>query len=152
MEKKKKSKRKSKRKKEKRITKIFLILLIGLIFILLLFALFFLYSVGFIRVINARVEIADKIGLSAGVEELDFGIIMPGGSSKREIYLTNEGEEKLRARIIIIGGIRDIMSVSEKNLVLEKNETKKISFVTYALRGFYGKYSGKVILVFRRAK
>jgi hypothetical protein len=88
------------------------------------------------------------IGLPPPTDELDFGDVSGGLNISRKMTLTNDGQFDSYVVIIVTGGIRDFLSVSDAFFVLDKGEERTVEFKVHpAMNAEQKRYSGHVFIV-----
>jgi hypothetical protein len=88
------------------------------------------------------------IGLPPPTNTLDFGDVSPGLNMTRKLTLTNDGHFDSYVAIIVTGGIRDFLSVSDAFFVLEKGDERTVEFkVRPPMNAEAKRYSGRVFIV-----
>lgn len=94
-----------------------------------------------------------KLGIAVDSEKLNFGSILPGGSSAKKIIIGNEHDFPISVSFTPLGEIKEHVKVSENPSYLLPGETKEISIVAAAPKDMpYGNYTGIMRVVFTRAK
>lgn len=98
--------------------------------------------------VYAEVIVSDYYGISINDTSIVFGILPPGGTSNKDIDLTNNYNRDVKFKIYSEGSIKDFIKVSENNFVLKPNEHKSLSFSVKIPKNISsGKYDGKVIFL-----
>jgi hypothetical protein len=111
---------------------------------------YFLYKIQYIKTIDVKFEIGNKLGFALGSQVLDFGIIPPGSSATRLVTMVNEGRRDLLVQIASTKEIKKFVSY-KNNFILKANETKQISFAVSVPKDTpNGKYSGKIFMIFKK--
>jgi hypothetical protein len=88
------------------------------------------------------------IGLPPPTDTLDFGDLSAGLNMTRKMTLTNDGHFDSYVAIIVTGGIRDFLSVSDAFFVLDKGEERTVEFtVRPPINAGEKRYSGRVFIV-----
>jgi len=134
-------------------------ILIIAILIIIIFALsIYLYSnlIDYLSIIEkkqiyAKVIIGENYGFDINGSALTFGMITPeGDTASREIILENIYGRNVRIEFYVEGNIKKFMSISENELILRKDEKRKISFIVSAPENTpYGTYDGNVKILIR---
>mgnify|MGYP001618538451 CR=1 FL=1 len=102
------------------------------------------------KVVYAKVNIGDHIGFDLNSTALTFGMIPSGGSASRDITLQNIHNNSVKIQIYITGYIKDFISASENNFILNDNESKNITFTVAAPKNTpSNSYDGNVIFLMR---
>lgn len=145
--------KKQTKKQKKKITIAQLIFILAIAALLAITATQLIYhfykykGVKQIQVYEMNLQVAGYIAFNLENQSLNFGTVIPGGSSTRFVQLSTE--EPLRVEIIFKGKLSPWVSVSENNFVFEGNET--LTFVAVAPENArFGNYTGKAILLFRK--
>ncbi len=111
---------------------------------------YILYKITYLKIIDAQFEVSNTIGFALGKEELNFGIISPGGSATRYINVENYGAKSLMLQIAATGTIKDFISYNN-SVLIQSNETKQLSFKVFVPETTQkGRYAGKIFLIFKR--
>ena len=134
-------------------------ILIIAILIIIIFALsIYLYSnlIDYLSIIEkkqiyAKVIIGENYGFDINGSALTFGMITPeGDTASREIILENIYGRNVRIEFYVEGNIKKFMSISENELILRKDEKRKISFIVSAPENTpYGTYDGNVKILIK---
>jgi hypothetical protein len=102
--------------------------------------------------IDALVRVSGGIGVAVNGTALDFGMVPPGSSSKKELSIQNTHNGIARIKIYAKGNIKNFLNVSDNNFIIVHNESKQIIFrVKIPKDTPYGNYTGKVIFEIRNA-
>lgn len=143
---------KFKKKIKKRINKSRLIIILIIVFLitatLAQFLYFYLNGTKQKQVYDMKVQVADYVGFSTDTYEMNFGAVTPGGGSKKNLDIS--ADEPTRVDIILEGELAPWVSVSENNFVFEGSKTIIFSLVVPE-DAEYGGYSGKAIIIFKKA-
>lgn len=96
---------------------------------------------------NASFGVTSKrIGLAADTNNLNFGMVSPGGSSTRQLMLYHNYTKPLKVLIVYSGSIAPILKPIEP-FYLQPNTQRNISITAYA-PSRYGNYSGTVKVIY----
>ena len=105
------------------------------------------------KTLPAKVIVGNKYGFDINASALTFGMLMPGGSSSRDINIENKYNEKVKVNIYSEGDIKDFILVSENNFILEEDEAKSLSFTATApLDADFRTYEGTVYIIIAKSK
>ena len=132
------------------------LIFLALAFVILILVLFFAFRDSFSvldkRVIYSKVIVSDHYGFDINNTALVFGMTKPGGgSSSKELMLTNGYSRDVVIDIYISGNISKFLSTPENEFILAQNMTKKVVFsVAIPSNTSYGTYDGNVIIVVKR--
>jgi len=100
--------------------------------------------------IYTKVIVAGNIGFDINNSALIFGAVMPGGSSSRELNITNNHNQNVQIEVYSKGDIKDFLSISDNDFRLRIGESRKVDFsVSIPFDAEYGTYEGEVIVVVR---
>lgn len=98
--------------------------------------------------IKASFEVGDRVGLNVDNDALNFGIILPGGGSKRSINVSNTHPYTIMVKLYKTGNISNFLHFDETTYVTP-NEAKEIFFnVGVPSNASSGKYSGEIKIAF----
>ncbi len=142
---------------EKRKNKNLLLVILPVIVIFLLVFLFF-YLKDFFSVLEKKevyssVIVSDKYGIDVNGSALVFGMITPGSSSSRELIIKNNYGRDVYAEFYVKGDISKFLKISGNNILLKKNETRKIGFIVYVPeKSKYGIYNGEVVVLIKTSE
>ncbi len=101
--------------------------------------------------LDMYVNVGDHFGLNADADAIRFGMVKPGTSGERSIFVNNSAAYPLRVIILKSGYIADWVTTSDNNFVLSQNEGKDIIFEVHAPKNaYYGNYNGKVQIIFKK--
>jgi hypothetical protein len=93
----------------------------------------------------------NRIGLNTDSDALRFGIISRGSQGKRYLDISHKKDYPLKLNIRIYGDLADWISISDNNFVLNKNETKRITFTANVpSNAIPGNYTGRAVFLFKR--
>ncbi|MEN9626060.1 MAG: hypothetical protein RL557_388 [archaeon] len=128
----------------------FKLFLISIIAFLLIYTLSIFFSIPLkTEVYPVKFIVADKIGVDLNSSEINFGIVMPGGSAVRNLIISNSYDFPIVAEVSTNNNLQPYLFSEE--VMLEAHQTKKIPLV---LRVPYdmqlGNYSGSVHINFYR--
>ena len=96
--------------------------------IVLLVAVFFYLST---TVYQSQVIVkpsGDPIGINPLEDRVDFGDVPQGSAVSKTLEFNNEGTVPNKVRIIVMGGISDLVKVPEKSFTLQPGEQKSVEF------------------------
>jgi len=104
------------------------------------------------EVFSAKFVLGENMGFDLSPGKLNFGKIVSGRSTSREITVENNYDESIKVNIKSSGEISKYMIVSENNFILNPLESKNITFSVYTtgLTEFRD-YIGKVSIISRVA-
>ncbi|MFH1066143.1 MAG: hypothetical protein V1734_06560 [Nanoarchaeota archaeon] len=106
-----------------------------------------------IRDIEMDAKVGDRIGIAVDSDKLIFGMMFPGGSAKREMFVGNEHEFPIIVRFIPIGQLKEYTSVSENPVLLQPGENKEVGIAVTMPRDMpYGNYTGIMRVVFLKSR
>ncbi len=106
-----------------------------------------------IKDIEMDLKVGNRIGFNADADKLWFGMTNPGGTATREILLSNSNSFPLIVEFFPLGEMKDIVRVSEKDVLLETGSEKTISITaSVPLDMPYGNYTGVMRVVFKKIK
>jgi len=113
---------------------------------------YYFVSVKQIITYDAKVIVSDHVGFDVSKDVLSFGMIMPGGSSTRQIEVTNNDDIALKIQAKVSGDLRGWITFDMENgMLIGPGEHKSIVASIMAPFGAgYGNYTGKVQIIFRR--
>ena len=101
--------------------------------------------------LEMELKINDHFGLNADADAIKFGMLMPGTTGERAIFVNNSATYPLRVVILKSGYIADWVSVSETDFILGQQETRRVVFTVYAPKDAeFGKYTGKSKIIFKK--
>ncbi len=104
------------------------------------------YGVRQRQVFDMKLKISDYVGFSVDQDLINFGVVMPGGGSKRFIDIS--ADEPTYVVIMVEGDIAPLVGVSENNFVFEGDKT--IIFTAVAPVDIEeGEYTGKATVLFK---
>lgn len=114
---------------------------------------YFLYKIDYVKVLYAKLEVGDKIGIALGEEKqgiINFGRIFPGGGGSRFLTMENQGKKDLFAQIIVTGNIKRFLN-HENNFLLGINETKRLTFEVFVPENAKkGRFNGRILIIFKK--
>ncbi|MBU2638111.1 MAG: hypothetical protein KJ955_04005 [Nanoarchaeota archaeon] len=129
---------------------IILILVFGTIGITLL--LYNLVTTVEIRDLEMDLKVGNRIGFNVASDKLWFGMTNPGGTATREIVISNSNTFPIIVKFFPLGEMKNIVSVSENNVVLETSAEKTVSITASVPSDMpYGNYTGVMRVVFKKA-
>jgi hypothetical protein len=109
-------------------------------------------SVLEVQKVETSLIVGDRGGFDLNSSALTLGMIIPGGSSTRNLIVENKYDFDIRIYLTGEGEIQRFL-VFDKNIFLEKGETRQIPVSGVIPRGTqYGNYTGKIFLTFRKAE
>ena len=125
------------------------LVLAALGFVLLLAGLFLYQST---TVYSSRVIVkpaGDPIGINPLDDRVDFGDVPQGAAISKTLVFNNEGTVPNQVRIIVMGGIADLVKVEVKTFTLQPGEEKSVKFelVMPPSATPEDQFSGRVIVV-----
>lgn len=137
-------------KKRKWVKLIVLLIIIALLSATVTELLFYyskyIYKVKKVTVYNMSLTVGNTIGFNLDAQELNFGTLMAGGGSKREVFMIVDKPTKVI--IFMEGELANWTSVSDNDFIFEGN--KSIIFTAVVPENAsLGTYKGKAILVLR---
>jgi hypothetical protein len=144
---------KEKNKKRKKIIAVVCLIVIIIFLAIYLYAnVIDMVSLFEKKEIEAIVMVSDSSGVALNGTALMFGMLVPGGTSKKTVDLKNDYGGIARVKIYAKGEIKDFINVSDNNFIMYPNETKTIIFRAKIPEGTaFGNYTGKVIFEIRNA-
>lgn len=102
--------------------------------------------------IDAFLKIDNVTGLKVGNDSLDFGRIIYGSNAWKTIEVKNNYNFPVKLLLSSEGNISDFL-VYDYEISLNSNESKGILISTIIFSNqTYGKYSGKLIILFEKIK
>jgi len=105
-----------------------------------------------VKIIEMSLEVGNKILFNVDGDAIHFGGTTPGGSAKRTVHLAHEFRFPLEVIINLDGPLSEWVSVSDNRFILKEGEFKTVSVTAKVPEdAAFGKYHGKVRLVFKRA-
>ncbi|MBN2421057.1 hypothetical protein JXB27_02145 [Candidatus Woesearchaeota archaeon] len=104
-------------------------------------------SIYYMREFNATFKVSRTAGLAADSDTLNFGMVPPGGTSRREIILYHEYKEPLKVKIYYSGSIRHVLSPAE-SFYINPGEEVKIGIIAYGIGEVNTEYSGKIKVLY----
>jgi hypothetical protein len=138
--------------KRKIIAVISLLIIIVSLCIFLYSSLIDMMSLFETKEVEAFIIVSDASGVAINGTALMFGMVVPGGTSKKSVDLKNEHDGLAKVKIYAKGDIKDFINVSDNNFILYPNETKTVEFKVKIPRDTpFGNYTGKVIFEIRNA-
>ena len=141
-----------KKKEIEYIRLIVLILCLILIITSLTILFYYILSVKKVIVYDAFLNVSNKIGFDVSQDYIHFGTVMPGGSSTKQMILTNNYGSSLKIQAKVTGDLRGLISFDFGNSTMIYPNINKTIYMTIVVpEGMpYGNYSGKVQIIFRR--
>jgi hypothetical protein len=131
--------------KEQSFRKLLLIFCLAIVLITVGVMLYYAFGIvkgTFTFYLEGFVE-SGRAGMTGDIDGIKFGIIPPGGVSKKKMIITNEESYPQRIDIILSGTISEFVVISENYFYLEPNEEKTITFSFIPPDGTSeGKYDG----------
>jgi hypothetical protein len=76
--------------------------------------------------IPMNIQIADFIGFDVNNSKLNFGAILPGGHSRRNITITNDFKNDIHVIMQFDGEIKNWISGYKEEFVLQEGESKEL--------------------------
>jgi len=99
----------------------------------------------------SRVIVSDHPGVEINGTDLAFGMISPGGSSKKKITLNNDYDCDVKVNIYSEGEISEFIELSDNDFILLNNYEQEIIFLLKMPVGAEMKtYEGKITVVIRK--
>ena len=135
-----------------------ILILLGLLSILVSFSLIYFLSSGevvHVQDIPVSAEVVETyiLGMNTDTDALKFGSVGKLNKVTRSFNVVNSFDFKINVGINLFGDIKDFMSISEDNLGLSTNETRKISVIANPLEDSeFGNYTGIVRIVMTRKR
>ena len=127
--------------------KILLIIILSLILVTYLLINIFSPKLLQKEILYSEVIVSDYIGINVNNTDLIFGTIIPGGSSSKKLSIANEYNKKVKIKLYSKGDINKVISISENNFILLKNEKKEITFhINLPPQTEKTTYTGEVII------
>ena len=137
---------------KKMIIVLFLIVFIIIIGIFLYSNLIDYFSLFEQKELYAKVSVSGGYGVNPNGSAIIFGMMPPGASGEKKVYISNIYNGQARVKIYSKGAISNFLNVSENDFILGINEGKNLTFtVNIPKNTTYGTYDGKVIFVIRNA-
>jgi hypothetical protein len=140
------------------------VLIFSFVLLAMVTTMFFYYFVKYeeVREVDMRVRVGTYVGFNLDSRYLEFGTVMPGGSSDRHMEIQNTYDKPLFVEIdfvpkrdldFLLGKTKPIekewIIVSENNFILEETQSKSIKFTVKPSGGTpYGNYTCKAIIKF----
>ena len=78
-----------------------------------------------IRDIEMDAKVGDRIGIAVDSDRLIFGMMQPGGSGKREVFIGNEHDFSINVQFIPIGQLKEYTNLPENPVLLQSGKKKK---------------------------
>jgi hypothetical protein len=104
------------------------------------------------RVVEATFIVGKSIGFDLNTTALTFGKVVPGGSSTRNMTITNTYEFPIRVEILADRNISSFLT-TETEFLLFPGEKKDIAFTLSVPSNLsYGNYSGRVLFEMHKAR
>ena len=97
------------------------------------------------------VNVNETLGLNADTNGLYFGKLRPSTSGERFLELSNDATYPLRVDLQSSGEVKDwiVFSQNPVRLLAKTNQSIKVSLIVPTVD--YGKYSGSVHVIYRKA-
>ena len=132
--------------------KVFFILVALLIVVILVSAVAVAYSLlTDTKEFDVMLEVSDHIGFVVDSGPLDFGSVMPAGTGQRELIIENKDDFSKFVHLEASGRIKDWISFSGNDFVINGNETVVIGVRARTQPTTpYGNYTSKVTLYLTR--
>ena len=131
-----------------------LVFTIMLVFIVIIAGIFFYnsYVIKEVKTLYMQVEISDRVAFKVNPDAIWFGKILPGGSSKRDLTLTNNYNYPLVVSIKITGDIAPYASVSANNFIMQAHESRPLTYYAKSHAGqALGNLTGYTKISFKRS-
>lgn len=136
----------------KKINAILIILILAFITIGIVSIIYNTITTIGLRDIEMDAKVGDRIGIAVDSDKLIFGMMLPGGSGKREMFVGNEHDFPINVRFIPLGQLKDYTSISENPVLLQPGENKEIGISVQMPRDMpYGNYTGIMRVIFTKA-
>lgn len=135
---------------KKRVRIVLVLIIVALLSIIvtqaLLYYFKYVYKVKQITVYDVKLTLDDYVGFNVDPGEINFGTVIPGGGSSREVYLKTDSPTKVVIKIE--GNVSKFVGVSENNFIFIGNRTLNFIAATpeNATKGYY---AGRVIIIFK---
>lgn len=135
-----------------KIIKFFLLLIVlVIIFTFLTYIFYNSFIIEKVYILDMKIKISDHFGLNADTDSINFGMLMPGTSGERAIFLNNNATYPLKVLILKSGYIAEWVKISENNFILKEKENKEIIFEAFIPKNInFGNYTGKVKVIFKK--
>jgi len=128
-----------------------LFIIIGLITAGLTSLIYSYVIVDEVRVYKSSVIVSDFVGIDASRDSLRFGAVTPGGTSKRNITISNTRTYGLRTNIMATGNLSPMVKFSDNYFWLEPNESRTVSLMAFVPSdAAQGTYNGTIKFYFKR--
>jgi hypothetical protein len=102
--------------------------------------------------IPTRFIVGENMGFDLGPGNINFGLIVPGAKTTRNLAIQNNYEFPTITKIKTSGPVSICVIVSENNFVLQPNEIKELTFSCIVPEGLeLGEYPGKIIIITNKA-
>ena len=102
--------------------------------------------------IPTRFVAGENMGFDLGPGNINFGLIVPGYSTTRDIIITNTFDKPTLTKITSLGEISPYIIVSENNFILNSGESKNITFSCHPTEGIpLIEYPGEITITTYRA-
>ena len=137
-------------KKVKTKSRILIFTLLSLVIVLIAFFIIINQGRGIIerRSYYARINVTDYYGFDLNGSALIFGAVMPGGSASRTVSIENKYGREIVVNSYISGNISQFIFVSEKDLIIEKDGVKNLSFTARVPgNADFGVYEGEISII-----
>lgn len=133
-------------KKKKKFT------LIALICLFVLSAFIYLFvNIKEIKIIDMKVNVSDRIGFDVTTSYLNFGNVLPGGSSKRTIVIKNHYDFDIAIYILVFGKIKNYVKIDKPFFIVKPDEKKGIDItVKVPVDAEKKEIRGKAVIIIRR--
>jgi hypothetical protein len=99
----------------------------------------------------AKASVAEnksKVGISADVFHLDFGVLPVGVNSTKILEIKNNDNNKARIFLTSTGNISEMISFGKNDFILEGYEETRVSIKAEARE--LGDYSGKILITVKK--
>jgi uncharacterized protein YpmB len=134
-------------KKEKVIIILILIVIISSIVTYFIYTSFKPYE---IKTTDMYLTVGNYTGFDVNTSALVFGTVKPSSYVKRKINITNTDQIPRTILIRKKGELAEWTSISEKEFILEGNESKEIDIkIDVPYDAEHGKYTGSLKVIFR---
>ena len=130
------------------------ILSVSLVLVLLLAGLLYYFAFGVIKAsysIPMVIEVSSKLGIAGDTGVLNFGVVQPGGWSKKTLVLANNRAYPLEVIMTPSGNISPYIVFSENFFLLNASGTRTVGvWVQTPVTIRYGQYDGRLNIIMKR--
>jgi len=104
------------------------------------------------QTIPTRFIIGENMGFDLGPGNINFGLMVPGSKTSRDITITNTDQYPTITTIKASGAISEYIIVSENKVRLNPNESKNLTFTAYPSETLeLGEYPGQIEIISKKA-